>query len=532
LNSKKIDSQARPIQKQTVFGLSEQKMPAVKDVNQSLRLKITIGVVIPLIIILGSVTIFDYVSTRNLMLENLSTISSFAGEIVESSIRHEMIENDPEAVQLILDSIASNSDFELLYILKTTGEVIFSPEGVGIGTRLDNTQDECIQCHLLPIEERPESIIIETENGHRVFRSMLPILNRPECYGCHSPDERIRGVLLTDISIDPYNQVLMQDLRRNLVLWGLVIVAVALILYLSLNSFVISRIKQLSNEIEQFTLGIRNPRKHSRNDEIGKLESALYSMVDEIDFHQKENQKLTTHLRNQNKQRGELLTRVITAQEEERKRLARDLHDDLGQTLGGFAFLIEGIEELFQTDPDRAVRQLSEMRKLINESSEKMYDLIMDLRPSILDDLGLVPASKLLAERVLSNKEIKFEIIYRKFPDRLPPEIEISMYRVVQEVLSNCIKHANATKITMEFSCNKNLFKCVISDNGQGFDTNKLIQDNGARGNFGILGMQERITQFGGAFDIKSVLGKGTSIFITIPLKEAEYDEQNPLVDR
>jgi signal transduction histidine kinase len=500
--------------------------------TRSLRLKITIGVVIPLILILGGVTIFDYVSTRNLMLENLSTVSSFAGEIVESSIRHEMIENDPDAIQLMLTSIAENSDFELLYLLKTSGEIIFSPNGEGIGSSLDNTQEECIQCHSLPVEERPDSIIVETGDGHRVFRSMLPILNRPECYGCHAPEERIRGVLLTDISIDPYDQALMHDLRRNLVLWGLVIVAIASIVYISLNRFVISRITQLANDIEQFALGIRNTRKHASNDEIGSLESTFYSMVDEIDFRQKENQKLTKHLEHQNKQRGELLTRVITAQEEERKRLARDLHDDLGQTLGGFAFLIEGIEELFQTDPDRAISQLTEMRKLINESSEKMYELIMDLRPSILDDLGLVPASKLLAERVLSNKEIKFKVIDYQFLNRLPTEIEISMYRVVQEGLSNCIKHANATKITMEFTCNKNLFRCEISDNGQGFDTDDLVKENGSRGNFGILGMQERITQFGGNFEIKSIIGRGTSISISIPLKEAKCDEKNPFVDR
>ena len=216
-------------------------LPFMKAFEMSLRAKVTIGVVIPLIIFLGAITVIDYNSTRKFMLENLSTISSYAGDVVESSIRHGMIENDFENIQQMLDSMTDNNDFEILYILKPTGEVAFSPGGKGVGIRLDNSQDECLPCHILPPNDRPRSIVVKKSDGQEVFRSMQPIRNKPECFACHDQKEQYIGVLLTDISISPFNQALNIDLKRNLILWSLVIAFTVMVVYLSLNKFVLLR---------------------------------------------------------------------------------------------------------------------------------------------------------------------------------------------------------------------------------------------------------------------------------------------------
>jgi len=505
--------------------LWSRKLPLSRELNKSLRIRITLGVVFPLVIILGTLTIIDYKTTQNLMLNNLSTISDFAGKVVESSILHGMIDNDTNSIQQMLDSIAENVDFEILYILKPTGEVALSPHGESIGTKLDNSDSECLPCHKLPPSERPKSIVVESRGGEKVFRSMHPILNQPACYGCHHPEERIIGMLLTDISITPYNQTLINDLKSSLMVWGMVIGLIGIIVYFLLNKFIIEDILRLVAQMKEYTLGIRPSGTPKREDEIGQLETALHNLIHEIDFRQEENLVLTHHLEKQNKQRGELLTRLITAQEDERKRLARDLHDDLGQTLGGFAFLLEGIQPLIYTNPQKAIDQLTTMRKLINESSEKMHEIIMDLRPALLDDLGLVPASKRLAERVLSGKKIEFRVIDDHFKDRLPPEIELPMYRVIQEAFSNCVKHSNASQISLEFLCQDGLFTCKIKDNGQGLDGNEITKKNEEQHNFGILGMRERITQCGGDFQIHSTPARGTTISITIPLKENHREE-------
>jgi two-component system sensor histidine kinase UhpB len=153
-----------------------------------------------------------------------------------------------------------------------------------------------------------------------------------------------------------------------------------------------------------------------------------------------------------------------------------------------------------------------------------MYDIILDLRPSALDDLGLVAALRTHAERITQEAGIAFELDVSGMNGRLPPELETALYRIFQEALSNVVRHARATKLSITLICNNGAFEGNIVDNGRGFDL-ATIQANGdsARG-LGLLGMQERISQCGGRLEITSNHGRGTHIHILIPMPLSAYE--------
>jgi signal transduction histidine kinase len=253
-------------------------------------------------------------------------------------------------------------------------------------------------------------------------------------------------------------------------------------------------------------------------DAVRKLRS-LYS----------ENLQLTKRLREDNLRRGELLKAQITAQEEERKRVARELHDELGQALGGLAFQIGSLEGLIKSDPKCAIDRLEGIRELVSRTTDRMYDIILALRPTALDDLGLVIALRTVAERVLSVAGISFEINVDGIDARLPAELEIVLYRVCQEALNNVLKHSRADHVTISLSQNEDRIEVEIMDNGTGFDPEAISLRDDAPHGLGLLGMQERVNLCGGTLEVLSHPGVGTLVRVRISqLKETWNDRENP----
>ena len=223
----------------------------------------------------------------------------------------------------------------------------------------------------------------------------------------------------------------------------------------------------------------------------------------------------------QSAQRGILLKRLITAQEDERRRVARELHDELGQVLTGLAFRAEALEKLVLQDPELALKQLCQMRGLVGEASEGMYDLILTLRPSVLDDLGLVPALRAHMERVADRTGLQFDLDVKNLDRRLPDFVETALFRTAQEAVSNVVRHAEAERVSIRLTCKDHLFQEEIIDDGRGFDISQVnLNGNSPRG-LGLLGMKERIVQCGGDLEIYSVPGRGTRIRVVVPIEEA-----------
>lgn len=494
-------------------------MPSIPQLN--LRAKTTLGVALPLLLILGSFTAIEYSRHSQTLLDNLSLLASHAGQVVEVNLRHQMLESDFDGVQELLADMGAREEFRILYILAPTGEVIFASDAEVQGMMLDNRNAECQGCHSLPASDRPASVVT-TSDGERVFRSMRPIENGPACSECHEPEQRILGLLLTDISIAPLEAPLAHHLRESIV-WGVGAILVTIVIVnLALNRLILRPLEGLATNIARFGQEQRLPSPPTiADDEVGRLLDTFYAMAGKVAARSAENQVLSENLHRQSIARGELLKRLITAQEDERKRIARELHDDLGQLLGGLALRLEAMERLSASDPQYAWEQLSEAQALVSEGMDRMYDLILELRPSSLDDLGLVAALRSHAQRTVNGTGIIVEFDTSGLQGRLPSEVETAFYRIFQEALNNIIRHANAGQVCVCLAQHDHNLIAEIRDDGRGFDLKTVHTNSGSQGGFGLLGIQERVNQCGGRLEIVSRPGYGVSLTVNIPLRES-----------
>jgi signal transduction histidine kinase len=489
-------------------------------IKANLRAKITLGVVIPLTVILGIFTFLEASRHRETELHNLSILASQSGKVIESSLRNAMLESNFSDMQKILDAIGDAEEFRIVYLLDSEGKVIFAPHGVGVGDRLNNNHPACQACHVLPPQERPSSVVV-TDDNQRVFRSMYPIKNAPECTTCHDPKEPIIGLLLTDIPFTKVESALFSDLRENLLWWVGTILVTVVVVNLAMSNIVVSRLQRLATAIAGFDedhLSLRLPPDDP--DEIGQLSEAFNNMSRRIEIEVAENRSLSDHLYQQSQQRGKLLKHLITAQEDERKRVARELHDDLGQALGALALQTEAVEKLIGSDTERAIHQLNVTRDLIKDTTDSMYELILALRPSILDDLGLISALQSQAERSLEGSEIDFELNTDVLTDRLEPELETTLYRIYQEALNNVRRHSGAKKVSINIFMSDGYLESEIRDDGYGFDMSKTDSNADEHYGWGLLGIKERVSQWGGELEIITEPGRGTLIRLRFPITE------------
>lgn len=486
-----------------------------------LHAKVSLGVILPLLLILGIFTAVGYRSQREATLGELSQLAAYTGRVVESDLRHQMIESDFEGLQGLLDTIGGQEEIRRLYLMDTSAQVIFAPFEKQVGLQLNNSWPECQPCHALPVEQRPDSIVVSTATGERVFRSMAPIENSAECAKCHGNAEPLIGVLLIDVSVVPFTERLTAYLKQNLLMWISIVAITTLVVYVVLNRLVLRRLAHLNSAIGGMTRGTSPPAlPEGPRDEIGQLVRAFNAMTHQVQTRSEQNQELSQQLRRQSLQRGRLLKRLITAQEDERVRVARELHDELGQSLTGLALRAEALERHIRADNGQGLVILDQMRSLVTDTTEQMYDIIMDLRPSVLDDLGLVSALHAYAGRTLKGSDLQFSIDHQRFHNRLPAEVETALFRTFQEGITNAVRHANASQIRISLACDDRLFAGELVDDGRGFDL-KELQPNGHAGRgLGLLGMQERMAQCGGKLEIDTEPGRGTRLRFTVTLAE------------
>ncbi len=222
-------------------------------------------------------------------------------------------------------------------------------------------------------------------------------------------------------------------------------------------------------------------------------------------------------IKNQNELKN-LTAQLINAQEMERKRLSLELHDEMGQALTAIGINIAGIEKEQQESGNTEVEErLKETSLLVDSLLDKVHEMSLELRPSMLDDLGLIPALRWYINKYKkrSNIEVMFETIHMK--ERLIQEMETALFRVIQEALTNIIKHAKATEVHIHLEQKKSKIIVIIRDNGKGFQYDKVAHRKPDKRGMGLIGIRERIFLLGGKFDIKSQPGQGTCLSITIP---------------
>jgi signal transduction histidine kinase len=208
------------------------------------------------------------------------------------------------------------------------------------------------------------------------------------------------------------------------------------------------------------------------------------------------------------------LRRLNETLEEQAKQIAHSLHDEAGQLLASVHL---ALRDVGREMPDHARGRLHEVHGLLDQIEEQLRRLSHELRPTILDDLGLLPALEFLADGV-SKRMVLPITVEASTQGRLPPVIETALYRCVQESLTNVGKHAQASHVTVRLQRETPGIRCSIRDDGVGFDVPGVMARRGERG-LGLIGIRERLSAIGGTLQITSTPGRGTELLITVPLE-------------
>jgi signal transduction histidine kinase len=228
-------------------------------------------------------------------------------------------------------------------------------------------------------------------------------------------------------------------------------------------------------------------------DEVGQLGRALEAM--------------RVALR-RDRSRGQLLARVIAAQEEERKRIGRELHDETCQTLAALALAARS-------------GRAAEAEALAGRALDGIRGLIHDLRPAVLDDLGLAAAIQWLAERHLESRGVAVRCEIEEPLPRLRPEAETALFRAVQEALVNVARHAGAETVLIQAASFGSALRIEIEDDGCGFDPGAVVAPSLDGRGLGLLGMRERLSLIGGRIEIEAAPGRGTRVVLEAPAAAA-----------
>lgn len=210
------------------------------------------------------------------------------------------------------------------------------------------------------------------------------------------------------------------------------------------------------------------------------------------------------------------ISEITKAQEEERKRISQELHDDTAQSLARLGFDIDFLLRDKKYVSEEGVRHLEELRKRIDETLEGIRRFSQDLRPTILDELGLIEALQWLTDEIRNQQGINVSLELQGVSRRLSPEAELVLFRIAQEALNNVRKHSQATETVVRVEFTSEEVKLSISDNGQGFESLKEIGEFAHLGKLGLIGMQERAKLLNGTFEVQSMPGKGTTVAVSV----------------
>jgi two-component system, NarL family, sensor histidine kinase UhpB len=288
------------------------------------------------------------------------------------------------------------------------------------------------------------------------------------------------------------------DLGSSSKRWDFLILALAIVLTLCTNLWMLQRrfrpLETLIDQIESIDPAEPTPLELRRSDpveEIDRLASSFHNLLERIE--------------DERRRSGQLAMR---AQEEERRRLARDLHDEVNQALTAILLRLEALAQ--ETPPERAP-EVIELKRLVNQAMDELLNLARQLRPSALDDHGLVAALETQLKRFSARTGIEVRLDTGGDPDQVADVVQTAIYRVAQEALTNVTRHAGATVVELLVAQTNGEVELRVSDDGRGFDP--AVRGRG----LGLVGMAERARLVGGELDVRSAPGGGTTITLRVP---------------
>jgi signal transduction histidine kinase len=222
--------------------------------------------------------------------------------------------------------------------------------------------------------------------------------------------------------------------------------------------------------------------------------------------------------------RQKLLQQLVSSQEDERLRITRELHDQLGQLLTAMDVGLKVLRD--ENDDTKFYERVDQLQNLARRTSETVQSLAYELRPSSLDDLGLNRSLEHYFAEWSARTGIEAHYEGSGLGNRrLPPVVEITLYRIIQEALTNVVKHASAKFVSIVIESASDHVSVIVEDDGRGFDVGKTLQSGSDRDMLGLIGMSERAEMLGGTLEIESAREGGTTIFVRIPLEEVSVTE-------
>lgn len=276
---------------------------------------------------------------------------------------------------------------------------------------------------------------------------------------------------------------------------------------LSMNRQLEKQLRQRRDEIERRLVGL--------TETIERADHLISQITIVLNYLMSDLKQVGEVLENA-KQKQDFGLKIIEAQEEERKRLSREIHDGPAQMLANVMMRSDLIERIYkERSAQEAIDEIRNLKRMVRSALYEVRRIIYDLRPMALDDLGLVPTLRKYLQTIEEyHNKTKIHFTNLGEDKRLPAKYEVALFRLVQESVQNALKHADASEIEVKLEICKAQINVVIKDNGKGFDTNVKKPES-----FGILGMKERVELLEGEISIHSKIGAGTVIIIQVPMK-------------
>jgi len=456
----------------------------------SVRTKI-LGIILGLVLLLGlGVTVQVRAALTRTMDAQLQEQAVSVARDLAARATDLILTNDVYALhQLLIETQTNNSNVRYAFVVDGSGRVIAHTFGGGFPRGL-------LESNTVSAFDHHHTVILNTDEG-TLWDTAVPIF-----------DGRagIARVGLSEAGVRSAVDTVTGQLLLTTVFVSVIGITAAAFLTWVLTRPIL-KLAQAAQAVGRGDLSQRVPRW--AKDEVGDLAEAFNAMtagLAKAEEEQAEREQL----------RARYVSGVIAAQEEERRRISRELHDSTSQSLTS---LIVGMKALSDASDSPALRQRGEeLRQVAAQTLDEVHNLALQLRPSVLDDLGLPAALQRYIADCQRRYPLRIDLaIHGLAEQRLPPDVETALYRIVQESLTNVARHAQACTASVLVERRNGAVRAIIEDDGRGFDPESAGK---AEQRLGLYGIRERAELLGGAFIIESEPGRGASLFVEIPLGE------------
>jgi signal transduction histidine kinase len=479
--------------------------------NINLRVKIMLVFILPTAFALALISYFHNVRERA-ELEALAENSSFQlADSMLGLLNHAMVLDDKGMIQSAMERVGSSPSIEEVSIISPEAVVYASTNPAKTGVKLDLRQAGCVECHQYTAKDRPRAMQIWIRE--KILRVSTPIPNSEECLACH-PSSQHLGIFLIDLSTMDIEEHLREDMVYNSLLSAASILSLIVMAYLLTQWLVVRRINVLHAALARLNRRDFSARVTTRwrtRDEITELADHLNRVAESLESLQIEHE-----------QKDKVRAQAII---DERERIARELHDGVAQFLGYLSTKIGATRMALKNQKnDIADRNLEQVEQAIHDQSSEVRSSIIGLKMAGNIDRGFANNVRDFIEQCNRLDDLSLELEISPAVDELEMEIaiELQLFRILQEAVSNIRKHSRASEASIHLGKNEGSLTMAIFDNGVGFDPVQTGLERG--GHFGLQIMFERAREIGAHVEIRSNPGAGTQITVTMNVGDTHHE--------